>query len=90
MSRKSGHERQLMATIDEKLFPPAAARHLGLAVSTLAKLRCRGGSPHYYKIGSRVAYGLADLDAWLASRRVRNTVEGDRLPRRQTDAPDAV
>ncbi len=63
----------------------AAATYVGLAGSTLAKLRCRGGSPHFYKLGSKIGYSRADLDEWLAARRARSTSDADRLPRRLTD-----
>jgi predicted DNA-binding transcriptional regulator AlpA len=50
-----------------------AATYLGLSVSTLNKLRVFGGGPVYLKLGRRVAYDLADLDDWLASKRRRST-----------------
>jgi predicted DNA-binding transcriptional regulator AlpA len=78
-----------MYQFDEKLTPPEAARHLGLAISTLAKMRCRGGSPTFLRLGRKIVYVRADLDAWLATRRVRHTSEGDKLPRRLTDEPSA-
>jgi hypothetical protein len=70
---------------DEKLLPCDAARHLGLAPATLAKMRCVGGSPTFLRLGRKIVYVRADLDAWLAERRVRHTSEGDKLPRRLTD-----
>jgi hypothetical protein len=70
---------------DEKLTPPEAARHLGLAPSTLAKMRCCGGSPTFLRLGRKIVYVRADLDTWLATRRVRHTSEADKLPRRLTD-----
>lgn len=51
----------------------AAAEHIGLSVSTLNKLRVFGGGPVFLKLGRRVKYDVADLDAWLASRRRRST-----------------
>ena len=69
----------------DNLDARAAATHLGLAGSTLAKMRCRGGSPRYFKLGRKIVYPRAGLDEWLAARRVRNTIEGDKLPRRLTD-----
>lgn len=49
-----------------------AAEYLGLSPSTLSASRlqnprCEG--PPYVKMGHRVRYLVADLDAWLASRR---------------------
>jgi predicted DNA-binding transcriptional regulator AlpA len=65
----------------------AAAAFTGLAVATLAKLRCLGGGPAYIKLGRRVLYRRADLSEWLSARRVANTTEAAlSLPRRLTDA----
>jgi predicted DNA-binding transcriptional regulator AlpA len=50
-----------------------AATYIGLSVSTLNKLRVFGGGPTFLKLGRRVAYGVADLDAWLATKRRRST-----------------
>ncbi len=53
-----------------------AAAYLGLAVSTLAKMRLRGDSPRYAKAGPRiVVYDIRDLDAWLAARKRSSTSE---------------
>lgn len=41
-----------------------AARHLGLSGRTLEKHRTYGTGPIYRKIGGRVVYALADLQAW--------------------------
>jgi hypothetical protein len=64
----------------------AAAGFTGLAVATLAKLRCIGGGPEYLKLGRKVAYRRADLAKWLNARRVANTTQAAlSLPRRLTD-----
>jgi hypothetical protein len=64
----------------------AAAGFTGLAVATLAKLRCIGGGPEYLKLGRKVAYRRADLVKWLNARRVANTTQAAlSLPRRLTD-----
>jgi len=56
------------------LRTPEAAMHLGLAVSTLAKMRLRGDGPIYSKPGRRiVVYRQSDLDEWLAAGRRRST-----------------
>jgi predicted DNA-binding transcriptional regulator AlpA len=44
-----------------------AAKVLGLAPSTLAKLRLSGNGPLYCKLGRRVVYRREDLAAWLES-----------------------
>ena len=59
-----------------------AAKVLGLAPSTLAKLRLSGNGPVYCKLGRRVVYRRADLEVWLESRVTRNTSDADaRLPK---------
>jgi len=62
-----------------------AAKVLGLAPSTLAKLRLSGNGPVYCKLGRRVVYRREDLAAWLDSRVARNTSDADaRLPKSLT------
>ena len=39
--------------------------------STLAHWRCQGRGPAFVKLGSRVAYRGADLNAWLEAQTVR-------------------
>jgi hypothetical protein len=41
-----------------------ASRLVGLSARTLEKYRCYGGGPVYLKIGGRVVYRQADLEAW--------------------------
>lgn len=53
----------------------AAANHLGLAASTLEKLRVNGGGPRYIKMGRAVRYRRGDLERWLDERAVSNTSE---------------
>jgi len=65
----------------------AAARFMGVAVATLAKMRCLGGSPPYVKAGRKILYAKEDLLAWLRERRIRNTADGLSLPRRLAGAP---
>jgi predicted DNA-binding transcriptional regulator AlpA len=43
-----------------------AGRFLGLSGRTLEKHRTYGTGPRYRKIGGRVVYALADLEAWVA------------------------
>jgi hypothetical protein len=61
-----------------------AALYLRLAVGTLAKMRCWGGSPPFLRLGRKVVYCREDLDAWLNARRATSTFDADRLPRRLT------
>lgn len=54
-----------------------AAKLIGLAPSTLAKLRLNGNGPLYCKLGRRVVYRPADLEQWLQSRTTRDTSDAD-------------
>jgi Helix-turn-helix domain len=56
-----------------KLNQKQAAEHLGIPERSLSSSRVRGGGPPYYKIGQRVVYDSAELDAWLAARRRSST-----------------
>ncbi len=57
----------------------AAAEKLGLSPRTLEKWRVQGRGPRFYKLGSSVAYGSGDLDAWLARRsRISTSDTGER------------
>lgn len=54
-----------------------SADYLGVSVPTLDRKRVNGDGPPYVKIGSRVRYRRADLDAWLRSRIVTSTSEAE-------------
>lgn len=56
-----------------------AALRVGLSVSTLNKLRLSGGGPIFLKLGRRVVYHPADLEAWLATKRRRSTSDAGRI-----------
>ena len=60
-------------TIARKLTVREAAEHLRISKSTLDKLRVSGGGPAYLKLGARVVYDVADLDAWAARGRRSST-----------------
>jgi hypothetical protein len=61
------------AALGRKASVSEAARYAGVSTSYLNKLRCVGGGPEFFKIGSRVLYDLADLDTWLERHRRRST-----------------
>lgn len=66
------HPSQCVKMLDVK----SAARRVGLSKSTLDKMRVFGGGPRFAKLGSRrVAYDIADLDAWVAERLRNSTSE---------------
>lgn len=50
-----------------------AAKHLGLAVSTLEKMRVYGDGPPFVKLGRSVRYRVIDLEEYLAKRVVEST-----------------
>ena len=60
-------------TKEPLLIAKDAAKHLGLALQTLAKMRLSGDSPPFYKLGRRVLYKRTELDSWVALRRRRST-----------------
>lgn len=49
-----------------------ASAYIRMSVAFLRKWRFLGGpnGPPFYRLGRAVRYSRADLDAWLASRRV--------------------
>jgi len=53
-------EKPIMIAASEvsKFFP-------GLHYKTLANMRSQGKGPRYYKVGRKVFYRIADLEAWL-------------------------
>jgi len=53
--------------------PQQAGERLELSVATLAKMRCYGNGPPYFKVGKFVRYDSNDLDAWMRFRRRRYT-----------------
>lgn len=55
------------------LRTPEAARILGLSHRTLEKHRTYGTGPAYRKIGGRVVYAPADLQAWVEQGTRRST-----------------
>lgn len=45
-----------------------AATHVGLAITTLEKMRVYGGGPKYLKLGRAVRYRVEHLDDWVNDR----------------------
>jgi Helix-turn-helix domain len=63
-----------MDSLPSKLRTGAAARYVGLAPATLAKMRMRGDGPPFSKAGARVVvYDIDDLDEWLRATRRTST-----------------
>jgi excisionase family DNA binding protein len=59
--------------VPRRMTTTEAAAYCGSSKSTLEKLRVYGGGPAFIKMGSRVVYDVADLDAWLSARRRLST-----------------
>jgi predicted DNA-binding transcriptional regulator AlpA len=57
------------ATVPSKtrMRTPQAAEYLGLAASTLDKMRSEGRGPRFLRLGGRIFYRNEDLDAFLAA-----------------------
>lgn len=53
---------------NDLIAPDVAARNLGVTENCLAKWRCLGGGPRFVKIGRRVRYRRADIDAFIGAR----------------------
>ena len=51
-----------------RLSTREAAQYLGVKPGTLEVWRSLGKGPRYVKLGARVVYEIADLDAFAASR----------------------
>jgi Helix-turn-helix domain len=51
----------------------AAARFLNLSPRTLEKHRVIGDGPRFRKLGRRIVYALADLEAWADARTCEST-----------------
>lgn len=79
--RREQPEEEPREALEEKsvLTTRQAARYVELSPKTLETMRTRGGGPPYVKIGRRVVYRRADLDAWLSDR-VRHSTSGSPDP----------
>ncbi len=58
-----------------------AADYIPCAKSTLDKLRVKGGGPRFIKLGKKVLYDVADLDAWLEEQKRGSTSDQGNVPR---------
>ncbi|MFT4160842.1 helix-turn-helix transcriptional regulator [Shinella sp.] len=67
-----------------------AARLLDLSPRTLEKHRCDGTGPIYHKLGGRVVYTVADLQAWIdaAARQSTSEAAAPRLLQTQNSGAD--
>lgn len=59
----------------------AAAEYVGLAGSTLEKMRLRGDGPPFVRLSAKsIGYDLADLDAWIVARKASSTSDSGAGP----------
>lgn len=56
----------LLKAVNKHLDPKAAAIYLNVSIRCLEDWRKRGTGPPWKKVGRRVLYRFADLDAYLA------------------------
>jgi predicted DNA-binding transcriptional regulator AlpA len=61
--------------MDKMLTETEAAPLVGLAASTLQKMRVFGTGPKFAKLGRAVRYRECDLQTWLQDRVVSSTSE---------------
>ncbi|HEX2520842.1 MAG TPA: helix-turn-helix domain-containing protein [Terriglobia bacterium] len=55
-----------MAEQQKKMRPKHAARFIGIAMSTLARMRARGDGPVFSKPSSRIiVYDREEIEKWL-------------------------
>lgn len=68
-----------------------AATFLSLSARTLEKHRTYGTGPTYHKLGGRVVYAVAELEAWVARGAVTSTSDprGQVLPAKRHPIPYA-
>ena len=57
-----------IAQAPQLLTPYQVAARVGLSVSTLAKMRLKGGGPSYVKLGASVRYAEDTLASWIADQ----------------------
>lgn len=58
---------------DRLLTRPEVVSHFGLSLRFLEVSVVRGDGPPMIKVGRSVRYSVADLRAWINSRRVHST-----------------
>jgi hypothetical protein len=62
-------------SLGPRLRTPPAAEYLGIAASTLEKMRVSGTGPEFELVGKAVVYSIPALEEYLAQRRARSTSE---------------
>jgi hypothetical protein len=79
-------------SLGPRLRTPEAAKYIGVAESTLEKMRVTGTGPEFEKPADKVVvYSIPALEEYLAQRRARSTSETGRQtprPRRRKNSRD--
>ena len=65
----------------QMLSPDQLAALLLLSIRTLERMRREGLGPRFAKVGKKILYREADVEAWLDERSFRSTAEAKRAPR---------
>jgi predicted DNA-binding transcriptional regulator AlpA len=74
------HNLEVSLPPDVFLRPREVAARTGLALATLAALRCRGQGPAYRKVNRAVFYRWGDVIAWMGNAR-QSTSDAPPAPR---------
>lgn len=69
--------RELRTLPDGRMRPEEAAYMTGLAVKTLAMMRCNGTGPLYSKIRGRIWYHVDNVRSWLEKHPVQVSTAQD-------------
>lgn len=83
MAESTGNPARLRMRIEDVekspsyLSQPEAAELLRLSPRTLERHRLSGTGPRFCRLGRRVVYRRADLDAWAEENAFRSTSEAD-------------
>jgi hypothetical protein len=79
-----------MTDLPRRLPPAAAGEYLGgISEHTMAHWRCKGGGPRFIDTGRRIFYDVADLDAWLETKKRSSTSDRGPAPKRRGRPPKA-
>lgn len=68
-----GDTSRTAAADDANMSTPETARYLKCSARHLERLRLSGGGAPFCRIGGRVIYRRASVDAWLAENEVQST-----------------
>ena len=70
-----------LPTANDVLTQDQLAARLHLSVRTLERMRQEGSGPRFSKLGKKILYRWADVEAWLADRSYSSTADAKGLHR---------